>query len=154
MKIRRWGVLALAGLCLAALGCDQAIGTAVSSAKARSDAERIANKYFELARARDWSGARSLYHEEFFKAMPWETWRKILPNVDAKLGPLQACTQNRWQVTRKASTTFTGTAVLLTYTCKHERYEATVSFTIARASGDREYSIYAQTFNSIGFLIE
>lgn len=135
-------------------GCGQAAKTAVDSAAAKSAAEALAERYFEAARSQDWSAIDALYHPRFFESLPWETWSRVLPNVDRELGRLGTCSQDSWNVSKKVSTEFTGTVVSLGYTCQHERYAATVSFTIARASDEDAYSIYSQNFNSIGFLIE
>lgn len=145
---------ALLALLLALCSCGQAVNTAANSAAAKSQAEALADQYFAFARSEDWAGAEGLYHPRFFEAIPLETWRRILPNVDRELGKLQSCTQETWHVSKKAGTSFVGTIVTLNYKCQHERYESAVAFTIGRASDESEYRIYGQNFNSIGFLIE
>ncbi len=136
-------------------GCGPgAAVSAVDSVAAKGKAENVADDYFRLAAEQDWAAIEALYHPRFFEAMPLETWLKILPNVEAELGPVVECSQQNWNVAKQVSTDFTGTVANLVYTCEHEKYDSTVSFTIVKPTGESEYRIIGQNFNSIGFLIE
>ena len=140
-------------LCLALAGCGPcAVETAVRGGIAKRDAQKVADAYFTCARERKYDACMTLYSPEFWKAIPKETWRKILPNVEAELGPLESCKLEHWQ-----AGTFTGTSgshayADLTYACKHTNFEATVAFRISDESG--KHKIVTQNYNSIGFLVE
>ena len=149
------GPAAICTLALAILaGCGAAIQTTADAIATRDEAQKVAEEYFTLARSKDWDAMEALYTSEFFAAVPLETWRKILPNIDRELGSLGPCTQESWNVEKKFGTEFSGIIVNLAYRCEHERYPALVTFAIARAEGEKTFKILGQNFDSLGFLVE
>jgi hypothetical protein len=118
------------------------------------DAKVLAEKFFEELKNSNYEAIYPLYHEDFWKVMPKETWSKILPNVNKELGILDKCELITWTQKTQASTDGTGNFVILQYNCKHEKYDSTITFTILKPLTGGQSSITHQNFNSIGFLIE
>ena len=146
------------GLCLAislvASGCGPCgPASVVSGSLAKPEAEKLANAYFDHFRAKNYDACLQLYSPDFWKSAPKAQWQKILPNVEAELGPLKTCELTGWRAGEHVGTSGTGTRVDLTYACKHEKYDATVSFRVFTPVGGKP-AIVAQNFASIGFLIE
>ncbi|WKD51723.1 DUF3887 domain-containing protein [Microbulbifer spongiae] len=118
------------------------------------DAKILAEKFFEEFKGGNYEAIYPLYNEKFWEVMPKKTWSKILPNVNNELGELKGCELATWNQKTQASTSGTGNFVALQYTCKHEKYDSTISFTVLKPLSGGQSTIIGQNFNSIGFLIE
>ena len=118
------------------------------------DAKKLANSFFEGFKKGNYNDLLSLYSDDFWKDMPKETWKKILPNVNYELGNIKECELISWNQKTQASTSGTGNFVTLQYTCKHEKYDSTITFSTKKPLSGGETVIVGQNFSSIGFLIE
>lgn len=132
-----------------ALGCSPKV-----SIDALPDAESIADSFFENFHPDLLDNIYPLYSDAFFTAIPKETWRKILPNVYYELGSIKSCEKKNWKQSTRKSTSGDGNIVSLVYSCKHARYDSTISFTIFKPLSGGKSEIYAQNFESLGLLLE
>lgn len=118
------------------------------------DSKAVAEKFFSAFKAGHYEEIFALYSEDFWSTIPEETWAKILPNIREELGALETCELVNWNQRTQASTDGTGNYVVLQYSCEHEKYGSTMTFTTVKPLSGGETKIISQNFNSIGFLIE
>ena len=118
------------------------------------EAKEVAKGFFDNFEPGKFEATHGLYSDEFWEVMPKETWSRLLPNVHSELGAIESCEIINWHQRTHAGTSGSGNFVTLSYGCKHEKYESTISFTIFKPLSGGESKIMSQNFNSIGLLLE
>ena len=91
---------------------------------------------------------------EFWDDMPKETWAKILPNIVVELGQIESCELSNWQQSTSASTNGSGNFVGLVYSCKHQKYESSITLNFVTPLSGGDTKIQGFNINSLGLLIE
>jgi hypothetical protein len=125
-----------------------------ASLDAVPDAKKLANTIIDNFSPEKFESTFPHYNALFWKSMPKQTWKKIVPNLYKKLGAIKSCKLNNWKQTTKAGAKDSGNYVVLSYQCQHVKYESTLVFTIFKPLKDGESTIVGQTINSLGLLLE
>ena len=90
----------------------------------------------------------------FWDDMPKETWAKILPNIVVELGHIESCELTNWRQSTNASASGSGNYVVLVYSCKHQKYESSITLYLITPLSGGDTKIQGFNINSIGLLIE
>jgi len=136
-------------LCVAIAGCSPE-----AAVDATPEAKTLAKSFFSNFSPDKIDKLSPLYGEQFWEAMPKETCLQVMPNVYDELGAIERCDLTNWNQTTQANFSSSGNFVALVYSCKHEKYESTISFTILKPLTGGPAKIVGQNFSSLGLLLE
>ncbi len=120
----------------------------------KTDAEKVANNYFEAIKNGDFDTAITFYSPKFFELNPNINWLEVLLNKTNKLGDLSTYELKGWRITNAFGALESGTYVELKYNVVYSRYPATETLILLKSSDGGEFSIVAHHIDSIGLLTE
>jgi hypothetical protein len=120
----------------------------------KKDAETVVARHFQMIATNGFDAAMADYSPVFFTHTTKAEWTKALTNINRKLGTYQNYTVSGWRVYENASTTGSGTTVLLQCEVVYAKFPATENFTLFKGLADSGYKIVGHHIESQGLLTE
>jgi hypothetical protein len=119
----------------------------------KKEAGTVVARHFQMIATNGFDAAMADYSATFFAHTTRAGWTKALTNISHKLGTYQNYTVSGWRVYENASTTGSGTTVLLQCEVVYSKYPATENFTLFKGVADSSYKIVGHHIESQAFLL-
>ena len=123
-----------------------------SAARAKPQAEAVAQKYFAAMKEGKVEDVLDLYAKEFYEDTPREKWKGMLRSMNKKLGNVRSCELTGWSIKTVTGTGNSGTYVTLTYAVHYENSAGAETFQMYKPSFWNSTRIVAHTVDSEGLL--
>ena len=116
----------------------------------KKDAEKVANKYYDLIKAKNFEGTYGLFGDEFWKVTSKEKLKELFIATQEKLGKLDTTKLDHWE-TRIVKGTDPSSEYVLYYLNKYQKYPAEETLRLLK-NEQGEIKILAFHINSDGFM--
>jgi hypothetical protein len=118
-------------------------------AKAKGEAEKVAESLFKERIQNGWSGSDKYYSDLFWKGTDKKKWHNIQKLVTKAMGKLKSYSLTTWNVQSKINTNeISGTVVRLLYETVYEKGKGTEALIIYKPVMGKQYSILGHNINS------